>query len=122
MAPEPAYIGWSASDDYPMGFFEFFCRRIFTTYYNKFSSNDWSAAKSVDTVCGIICIENEGDKLCQVTTQNTQKNLESKKEIEMIEEIFESSDRIWGYLVMVMDLFNREVIGYDISKKIDTQL
>ena len=39
----------------------------------------WSAAKSVDTVCGIICIENEGEKLCQATTQNTQKNLESKQ-------------------------------------------
>ncbi len=33
----------------------------------------------VDTVCGIICIENEGEKLCQATTQNTQKNLENKQ-------------------------------------------
>ena len=40
MAPEPAYIGWSASDDYPMRLFGvFFCRGVFTTYYNKFSSN-----------------------------------------------------------------------------------
>ncbi len=28
----------------------------------------------------------------------------------------------WVYLAVVMDLFNREVIGYDIGKKIDTQL
>jgi hypothetical protein len=39
----------------------------------------WSAAKSVDTVCGIICIESKGDKLCQVITQNTQRNLENKQ-------------------------------------------
>lgn len=28
----------------------------------------------------------------------------------------------WVYLAVVIDLFNREVIGYDISKRIDTQL
>lgn len=28
----------------------------------------------------------------------------------------------WVYLAVVLDLFNREVIGYDIGKKIDTQL
>ena len=28
----------------------------------------------------------------------------------------------WVYLAVVMDLFNREIIGYDIGKKIDTQL
>lgn len=28
----------------------------------------------------------------------------------------------WVYLAVVIDLFNREVIGYDIGKKIDTQL
>ena len=39
----------------------------------------WSASKMVDTVCGIICIENEGEKLCQATTQNTQRNLENKQ-------------------------------------------
>ena len=28
----------------------------------------------------------------------------------------------WVYLAVVMDLYNREVIGYAISKKIDTEL
>lgn len=28
----------------------------------------------------------------------------------------------WVYLAVVMDLFNREIIGYDIGKRIDTQL
>ena len=28
----------------------------------------------------------------------------------------------WVYLAVVIDLFNREVIGYDISKKSDTEL
>lgn len=28
----------------------------------------------------------------------------------------------WVYLAVVLELFNREVIGYDIGKKIDTQL
>ena len=37
--------------------------------------------KSVDTVCDIICIEKEGEKLCQVTIQSTQKNLENKLQI-----------------------------------------
>ena len=28
----------------------------------------------------------------------------------------------WVYLAVVMDLFNREIIGYSLSKKIDTEL
>ena len=28
----------------------------------------------------------------------------------------------WTYLSIVMDLFNREIIGYSISKNIDTEL
>lgn len=28
----------------------------------------------------------------------------------------------WVYLALVIDLYNREVIGYSISKKIDTEL
>ena len=28
----------------------------------------------------------------------------------------------WVYLSVVMDLYNREIIGYDISKKVDTEL
>ena len=29
---------------------------------------------------------------------------------------------VWVYLAVVMDLYNREIIGYSISKKIDTEL
>ena len=46
---------------------------VHETYQGKRKS--WSAAKSVDTDCGIICIENEGEQLCQAITQNTQQRI-----------------------------------------------
>ena len=47
--------------------------------WNNMPQTDRSAVKSVDTVCDIICIEKEGEKLCQVTIQSTQKNLENRQ-------------------------------------------
>lgn len=164
----------------------------------------YSTRFDVKKMCEVLGVKRSSYYKWLKSRMNQEKReLDEKKEIEMIEEVFESSDRIWGYrnitkelkskgveiseyrvrrlmrengfypelavkfkpqkngksdgrycenrgkqdfsvkgknkvwagdityiktsvgwvyLAVVMDLFNREVIGYDIGKKIDTQL
>ena len=170
--------------------------------YDAIRSN--STRFDVKKMCDVLGVKRGSYYRWLKSRKNREKrDLEEKKEIEMIEEVFESGDRIWGYrnitkelksqgveiseyrvrrlmrengfypelavkfkpqrngktdgrycenrvkqeftvkeknkiwagdityiktsvgwvyLAVVMDLFNREVIGYDIGKKIDTQL